>query len=366
MTPPFHHLRALPAILLLFGAAACAAPRYPLSAEGLAAFEGAGPIIPEIDHDALLHSLPAPGPYRVVPGDLLDIQAPHEFFEQPADHVQAGAAPTPYFVRVNSQGSIHMPLVGELEVAGQTLLEIEEGIANAAYPKYLTRMPGIVARIEEYKRVTISIMGAVDNPGLHDLRSDQLSLFGALSEAGGIARSGNLVEGARRIRITRPDEDGDQEQIIVPVKGLNIPYSDVPLAGGERIEVERYEPDTFVVVGLVKKPGAYAYPPEVTVNLMQALATAGGVDMIADPPYATIFRKDAGGNIVPATFGIDGDGLVQSSALQIKPGDVIAVQHTAASWTRSFAAQIEREGQIPAQRAAQIFRISIGYYPRFD
>ena len=64
--------------------------------------------------------------------------------------------------------------------------------------------------------------------------------------------------------------------------------------------------------------------------------------MIAAPPYATIFRRDALGNIVPGTFDIRGNGLVQSSNLTIKPGDVIVVQQTPATWTRTLLVQITR------------------------
>ena len=64
--------------------------------------------------------------------------------------------------------------------------------------------------------------------------------------------------------------------------------------------------------------------------------------MTANPPYATVFRKDADGKILPATFDIQGVGLAQSSMLKIKPGDVIVVQHTVASWTRSLMAEILR------------------------
>ncbi len=82
---------------------------------------------------------------------------------------------------------------------------------------------------------------------------------------------------------------------------------------------------------------------------MQAIAMAGGVDPIADPPYATVFRKDLEtGEIIPATFPIKGNGLVASSALEIKPGDVIYIGHSAGSWTRAFA--------------AEIFQINIGYF----
>ena len=75
---------------------------------------------------------------------------------------------------------------------------------------------------------------------------------------------------------------------------------------------------------------------------MQALAIAGGVDMIADPPYATIYRKNRDGEMIGVTFEISGSDLVRASSLRIKPGDVIAVQHTIGSWTRSLLAQVLR------------------------
>jgi len=329
-------------LFLLSWCSACGAARHHLDEVELARFEDAGPVLPEIDQEAILDSLPTPGPYRVVRGDLLELRVPQVFFEETYQQATAPSGPVTHSVRVDREGRIQLPLVGEQEVVGLTLPEIEVQITDAAFPKYLTRRPAIVAKVEEYQRAAVSVMGAVETPGLHYLRSDQLSLFGALSEAGGILKSTNLVVGARRIRITRPGGEEAHSPVVLPVKGLNIPVADVRLSGGERIEVERYEPDTFTVVGLVESPGAYEYPPEVTLNLMQAIATAGGVDRVADPPYATVFRKDASGEILPGTFEIRGDGLVAASALEIKPGDVIAIEHTAVTWTRSFAATVLR------------------------
>jgi protein involved in polysaccharide export with SLBB domain len=320
--------------------ASCGAARYPLNPDELARFMAAGPIIPELDREALLRGVPVPGPYRLGVGDLLEIHTPRGSLVPRADG--AGAPTTDVHVaRVDARGQIHVPLAGAIEAKGRILLEVEGAIVDAVHPKFLVVRPSIVVRLTEPNRVPVTILGAVEQPGIHELRTDQLSLYGALSAAGGILKSNNLVVGARRIRVRKPGVS-DSDDIVLPVKGLNVPFSDVALAGGETIEVERYEPDTFTVVGLVTKPGAYEYPPEVTYNLMQALAIAGGVDTIADPPYATVFRKDAQGAVLPATFAIAGTGLVEASALPIKPGDVIVIEHTAASWTRSLLGQILR------------------------
>ncbi len=326
--------------VLLAGLAACAAPRYPLDEDELRRFLNAGPVELELDREELARGLPSPGRYRLVAGDLLEVTGPWGLFATPADDAQA-AGELSRAVRVDDEGFVHVGAAGRVKARGKTVLDVERAIVEAVYPSVLVRRPSVVVRVQEHHTLPVNVVGAVEQPGVHELRSNQLSLYGALAAAGGILKPNNLIVGARRIRVRRADGAG-VEDVVLPVRGLNIPFADVGLYGGETIEVERYEPDTFTIVGLVQNPGAYPYPPETDYNLMQALAFAGGVDLIADPPFATVFRRDADGTILPATFSIAGDGLVAASALQIKPGDVIAVEHTAASWTRSLIAQIVR------------------------
>jgi len=59
----------------------------------------------------------------------------------------------------------------------------------------------VFAQVLEYKTAKVSITGAVEKPGIYELRSDQMSLVALLMEAGGI-----VDEGATLIRIIHPDE----------------------------------------------------------------------------------------------------------------------------------------------------------------
>jgi polysaccharide export outer membrane protein len=355
--------RALLLVLLLslmagLGAG-CSAPTYFLEGEELARFEAAGPVEIEVDTDRILRSMRDHGPYRLVAGDLLRVVAPDALFDEEGERGVNSPSVTGRLARVGVDGRIVLGVLGPIEAAGKTLAELEIGIASAAHPRYLQRRPAVVAQVERHFMRRVTVVGAVTTPGIVELKSDELTLYGALAAAGGIAKSGNLVVGARLIRILQPGEapgSGEVEAedegagelgkenapILLPVRGLNVPEANVALRGGEVIEVERYEPDTFTVTGLVKRPGAHQYPPEVTYNLMQAIAIAGGVETVANPPYATIFRKAADGTILPATFDIAGNGLVQSSGLRIKPGDVIVIGHTTASWTRALIAEVLR------------------------
>lgn len=332
-------------VVLATLAASCATARFPLEGAELQAFIEAGPVTPEFDQEQLFDSIAPPTEYRIIPGDLLIIRGPSTLFATgtPPSGTVGRIEPADHFVRVTKGGQISMPVLGTVDAAGKTLPELETSIADAAHPSFLRQRPAIVVQVEEPFTVPVTVYGAVEIAGVHRLSSDQLTLSGALSAAGGIVKSGNLVVGARKITIYKPGEFDAPRTIVLPIRGLNVPFYDAPLGGGERIEVERYEPDRFTAIGLVDNPGAHEYPPDTQYNLMQALAIAGGVDRVADPPYATVFRKDVKtGEIIPATFKIKGDRLVEASALLIKPGDVISVGHTKGSWTRSFMAKVLR------------------------
>lgn len=82
------------------------------------------------------------------------------------------------------------------------------------------------------------------------------------------------------------------------------------------------------VVGLVKEPGVFEYPYDVEYNLMEAIAQAKGVDIVSDPRYATVYRKDVSGQVLAATFRIDRDYFLDATEVMLMPGDVVSVEET--------------------------------------
>jgi ribosomal protein S28E/S33 len=162
------------------------------------------------------------------------------------------------------------------------------------------------------------------------------------------------VEDGRATKEREPEiqEVANSENIMLPVKGLNIPFADVALQDGDKVEVLRLELPLFTVIGLVQKPGNFPYSPDAQYNLMQALAFAGGLDREADPYYATIYRLGRDGSIVRVPVEIidaeDGSRLTNAWNTRVKPGDIVAVEHTPRTRTNVF---LER-----------LFRINVGAY----
>ncbi len=112
-------------------------------------------------------------------------------------------------------------------------------------------------------------------------------------------------------------------------------------------KIKEYEGEgarVFTAMGLVKRPDVFPYPPNVQYNLTEALAFAGGLDPVADPRYVKIYRKNANGKIVSATFGVNNSSLARACNVVIKPGDVVYVDHTFHTRVNTFLSQVLRIG----------------------
>lgn len=135
---------------------------------------------------------------------------------------------------------------------------------------------------------------------------------------------------------------GESETILLPVKGMNIPFSDVALKHGSSVIVEQIDPQIFTVIGLVRRPGAFPYPPQADYSLLDALGFAGGVDEVANPRYLRVYRRDKNDVVVDAAFEIKGTLPTSASAMRIKPGDVIAVEQTPRTRANVLLSQVLR------------------------
>lgn len=315
-----------------------------VSANELVQFQASGPVQLAVDTDALIRARISTTSYKVVPGDLLSIRiSPAVRSDVDAASVdQAGLAR-----RVDKDGKILLPLVKELSVADKTILEVEAAIVEA-YKNHLND-PSAVVQVAEFNTKYVEVVGAVGAPGVYQLRSDEMTLVSLLLKAGNVAATGAGV-----VRITSPGQS-EAKTVELPVNGLNTPFADVPLKGGEVIQVERLNAQTITILGLAKAPGTYAYPADARINLISALGMAGGPDPMGDPRCACVYRQNKDGQIISARFQLNGNNsdwtncsLFSDSTLgcdaftAIKPGDVIFLEKDLRTRTRTFLIGIMR------------------------
>lgn len=339
--PAVRRARALVAVACLCAtlvAPSCIGSRivYPVlaSAEELREFEAAGPV--DLVSEGTAGTMHVGGPYRLVAGDLLAVELPPEVQIDSAAS-EAGPELVTIKCRVKDDGTVRLPMVGDQRVAGKTTTEVEADLAQAYHdPTRLQEPPNVVVTVSEYRTASVAVIGAVNQPGLHELRSDHMSVLGALTAAGGIKSE----RGAKEIKVLARGDDGETVTRTLSMHLAEIPLEDVALRGEETVVVEPASERAFSVIGLVKRSGVFPYPAPRRYNLMQALAVAGGVDETAAPRYATVYRVKSDGTILGATFKIDGNSLLDASNVVIKDGDVIAVDHTQGSWLRQFFSQV--------------------------
>lgn len=305
--------------------------------DNLRMFEQAGPVMPMLDFNEIMQARQYTGEYRVVSGDVIEFDMPAILQAVTPGLADAVGKFQPYKCRVSMSGTIYMPIVGELLVAGKTLAQIEEMIVKTFYPKYVLSPPSVVGTVVDHKTARITIVGAVEKEGIYHCNSNEMTVVDLIMKAGGI-----VSKGAARIRIRRANDPGGSDPVVLPVKGLNIPFVNVSLRDGDTVEVEPLNPQVFTVIGLVSRSGVFDYPEGARYNLLQALAFAGGVNELAAPEYARVYRQTADGKIISASFRLKGTLPADAANLMIKPGDVIAVEQTFSTRTRLLFAQILR------------------------
>ena len=251
---------------------------------------------------------------------------------------QTGEAKISHSCRVDKNGWINLPILGTVSVAGSTLEATETFLADQYSPKYLRSKPSIIVRVLEHKTSPVVVVGGVEKPGVHELRSNEMSLIAALGKAGGI-----VTTGAESIQILRKGQS-EEDAIAVKIVHQTIPTDDPELEPGDKIVVKTRELPSFSVIGLVQKPAKYPYPPSERYNVMQAIAHAGGLNSIAMPEHVKVYRRNAKGEIISIVLKTGGESGVSASNVEIKPGDVVAVEQTAATYTRLFLSQILNVG----------------------
>jgi polysaccharide export outer membrane protein len=119
--------------------------------------------------------------------------------------------------RVDSKGTVNLPLVGEVRVSGQTLSEAERTIESAYINGRFLRNPEVTVAVEEYAPREVSINGQVKNPGRFPLPVESsMTVLDLVTRAGGFT---DTAEGTA-VRVTRILPDGSTRVITLDVESL--------------------------------------------------------------------------------------------------------------------------------------------------
>jgi polysaccharide export outer membrane protein len=195
-------------------------------------------------------------------------------------------------VRVADDGSITMPLLGRLEVAGLTKTGLEQRIAELLEQRFV-RDPQVTVFVKEYESKKVAVSGAVKKPGSYEMLGRK-TLLEMLSVAGGLDR-----DLSREIVIFRRESDESTRRIPVDLERLVYeadPELNLTVEPGDIIYVPTVEKVRIFVSGAVRNPDLYEVPRSEPVTVLKAITLAGGTTERAAQKRVQILRTDPGGS----------------------------------------------------------------------
>jgi polysaccharide biosynthesis/export protein len=171
-------------------------------------------------HDAKIDynypRVPLPEPYRIRPNDQLFINVLGEdklntdFLNISSTNTGGGYSLDLITYLVDENGNISYPQIGEMHVAGLTLLEARDFLQKEV-DKFVVHTSVIVKLANR----TFTILGDVNGGGLMQMPKNQYTIFEALGAAGGISDYGNretiklireTTEGTKIVNIDLTDD----------------------------------------------------------------------------------------------------------------------------------------------------------------
>ncbi|HOM94046.1 MAG TPA: polysaccharide biosynthesis/export family protein [Candidatus Saccharicenans sp.] len=248
--------------------------------------------------------------YVIGPRDLLEIKV----FELPEfDHT----------VRVSEDGSITLPLVGNVQIGGLTKDKAEKKLSELL-EKYVKKAQ-VSIFIKEYQSSRVAIIGAVEKPGMYELVGRQ-TLLQMISQAGGFKDTA-----ADEIYVLREGQDGTTASISIDLEDLLINGNqnlNIPIQPNDVINVPVDKLINIYVFGEVKQPGALQVKMSKKITLLQAIAQAGGLTENATKRGVTIKRRDKSGKEINITVNLNDIIKGKKKDIPLQEGDVVIVKQS--------------------------------------
>jgi polysaccharide biosynthesis/export protein len=181
--------------------------------------------------------------------------------------------------RIAENGTITMPLVGPVKLAGLSTAGAGNQIAEALKRGKFLNNPQVNVALVTLRSRQVSVLGMVTRPGRYPLDDTSSQLADVIAAAGGV-----LPTGSETVSVTR---GGKELKVELLGKGF-------PLQGGETIYVERAP--VFYIYGEVARSGYYRVEPNMTV--MQAIAAGGGITPRGSERRLKLRRAEASGKLI--------------------------------------------------------------------
>jgi len=272
--------------------------------------------------------------------------------------------PPTWELSVGEDGSIAVPLLGPVHVAGLGLAAASHAIRDASMRRQIYTDPIIDVTFKERAVNRVTVVGAVNAPGAYDLPPGCSTLGVALASAHGLGENASpIVDIQNPTRYARLDfrpgvdagatrqvgyQTGPQDGRPLPNAsfvrvslletsagpGLATPADRLFLHDGAVVTVAE-KPERFITVMGLTGNQVLPLPPNREVRLLDALASVGGPRhsiWIADK--VKIVRQVPGSNqTATITASIRRAKKDRAENIRLAPGDIISVEENVVTFT---------------------------------
>jgi polysaccharide export outer membrane protein len=211
----------------------------------------------------------------VAVGDFLDVSE----FHTPEFHSA---------VRVAADGSVALPLVGQMRLVGLSEQEASRTIEKALVGGGMLLHPQVSVLVTNAVGQDVSVMGEVARPGVYPYTVHH-RLLDLISAASGLSpNAGRLVS-----VFHRQDEHTGHAVVLDPSGTDSKADHNPELEPGDTVLVSRA--GLVYVIGDVIRPGGFAVDPVQGLTVVQALSLAWGATPNASASKAILIRDQSGG-----------------------------------------------------------------------
>jgi len=260
-------------------------------------------------------------------------------------------------LRVAEDSTVAIPLIGSVPVAGLELEQAEGLIAAESKARGIFRNPSVTVTMRQRRMNRVTVVGAVNQPGVYELARGSNSLLAGLLVAGGLSKEAGPEVEIRHTVVSGVAPNGPQMMPRLadqpPSAGQLASYQQSPpaaiaaiqvnlveaskagrhtpeLQDGDVVYVAKRSPKPIYVQGLVRKPGEFPLPVSQELRLLDALALAGGCSNPAAEKVLVIRQVPKRAEPVRIALNIESAKSGQDNLL-LAAGDTVIVEQTAAT-----------------------------------
>ncbi len=221
---------------------------------------------------------------------------------------------------VKSDGTIFVPYVGELQLAGMTLGEARSLIATKL-ARYI-ESPQVDLTVVEYASQHFSVNGEVANPGRMVITAKPITLVDGIGIAGGFSPTADR----RKVALVRDGKRHELDMIALAEQGVDL--TGVFLKNGDMVHVPDNTDYKAYVIGEVNRPKAVEFSYK-GLTLTEALGEVGGVSQLfSDASDVFVVRSADETGRKASVYHLDAGSpvaLVVADKFALQPRDVVFV-----------------------------------------